>query len=175
MTKYTPLKIAVSRCLLGDEVRYDGTAKTCDQLSILHRYNAEIIAFCPEVAIGMGVPRLPIQLELLDGQVHARRKKGTKHDYTESLRHYAQQFASHHADLIAVISKRSSPSCGFKNAKLFDNNQLVSQQASGIFINELKQLLPALKIIDEDVLADKLGRQVFDDWLKQKALQMQGS
>jgi len=163
------LKIAISRCLLGEQVRYDGTAKSCNQLSLLKNYNCEIIAFCPEVSIGMGVPRLPIQLDLVAGEILARRKEDISFDYTRALSDYAEEFAKLHSDLIAVINKKSSPSCGYKSTKLYDENELIHQHASGIFIDRLQQLLPEIYIIDEEALSDHVNRQRFEAWLKQKS------
>ena len=163
------LKIAISRCLLGEEVRYDGTAKPCDQLSLLKNYDCEIIAFCPEVAIGMGVPRLPIQLDLVGSEILARRKEDNAYDYTQALSNYAEEFAQQHSDLAAVINKKSSPSCGYKTTKLYEDNVLIHQHASGIFIDKLQQLLPGIMIIDEEGLEDTNRRKEFEDWLKQKS------
>jgi len=163
------LKIAVSRCLLGEAVRYDGSAKPCEQLSLLNQIDTEIVAFCPEVSIGMGVPRLPIQLDLVDGDVLARRKENVAYDYTKPLSEYAQTFARQYPDLVAVINKKSSPSCGYQTTKLYQSGELIHQQASGIFIEKLKQLLPGLYVIDEEMLGNSRQREEFVTWLKQKS------
>lgn len=163
------LKIAISRCLLGEVVRYDGTAKPCGQLSILDTFDCEIIAFCPEVSIGMGVPRLPIQLDRVNGEILARRKEDIAFDYTEALSNYAEDFAQKHSDLAVVINKKASPSCGYKTTKLYEEGVLIHQHASGIFIRRLQQLLPGIMIIDEEGLDDNDRRKEFEDWLKQKS------
>jgi len=56
------IKIAVSSCLLGEAVRYDGTDKHIEYITqqLAKEYN--LISLCPEMAVGMGVPRLPIHL-----------------------------------------------------------------------------------------------------------------
>ncbi|MDH5661345.1 MAG: DUF523 domain-containing protein, partial [Gammaproteobacteria bacterium] len=55
-------KIAVSSCLLGEAVRYDGTDKHVEYITqkLAHEYT--LISLCPEMAVGMGVPRPPIHL-----------------------------------------------------------------------------------------------------------------
>ncbi len=62
-------KIGISSCLLGNRVRYDGE----------HQYNAkitetldkhfELVPFCPEMDIGLGVPRSKIQLVEQSNQI----------------------------------------------------------------------------------------------------------
>src|SRR4029077_1597068 len=54
-------RVGISRCLLGDDVRYDGTNKRSAAVAELSTY-VEWVPVCPEVEVGMGVPREPIQL-----------------------------------------------------------------------------------------------------------------
>ena len=56
------IKIAVSSCLLGEAVRYDGTDKHVEFITQQLALNYNLISLCPEMAVGMGVPRLPIHL-----------------------------------------------------------------------------------------------------------------
>src|SRR6185436_20549152 len=55
-------RVGISRCLLGDAVRYDGTDKRADDLLRDLGARVEWIPVCPEVEVGMGTPREPIQL-----------------------------------------------------------------------------------------------------------------
>ncbi|MCK4711020.1 MAG: DUF523 domain-containing protein [Gammaproteobacteria bacterium] len=166
------IKLAVSQCLLGDNVRYDGSSNLCTEISNLSIPNIQfnIIPFCPEVAIGMGTPRLPIQLDSVADMNRARRVNNPVEDFTEALKSYAQSFISEHADLIGLINKKGSPSCGYKSTKLYFNNQLVGTDASGIFLAELKSLKPEIIIIDEIGLENTEIREDFLCNIKQKAL-----
>lgn len=170
-SKLVRVKIAISRCLLGDAVRYDATARYSAEIEKFKEY--DIIPFCPEVATGMGVPRPPIQLELINNDILARRCDGEKIDYTSKLAGFAESFVSQHPDLCAVINKRSSPSCGHQSAKLFEGNQLIHQQADGIFIDTVKKRLPGIVIVDEEELGRPEKSKAFQAYLKQKALQGQ--
>ena len=68
-------KILVSRCLLGQRVRYDGGAH--GPFSLLEHWQQEgrIVALCPEVAGGLSTPRAPAEIlggqgaQVLDGQL----------------------------------------------------------------------------------------------------------
>src|SRR5690606_33117788 len=64
--------IGVSSCLLGQRVRYDGGHKR--EAFVVEDLAArfELLPICPEMAIGMGVPRPPLQLILEDDGIHAR-------------------------------------------------------------------------------------------------------
>lgn len=163
------IKLAVSRCLLGDKVRYDGTDKYCANILSETKLHFEIIPFCPEMAIGMGVPRLPIRLDKINEEIHARRICDADYDYTEPLSEYALQFSTEHPDLKGLISKKGSPSCGYLNAKLFHNDKVTQFDESGIFIAHLLKLIPHLLIIDEVNFEDVGRRSSFLNSLKQKS------
>ena len=142
--------IAVSRCLLGDEVRYDGTAKYCEKIFELDTEQYEIIPYCPELAIGLSVPRLPMRLDKVNNVVFARQIKDNRIDYTEQLKDYARKFLDENQGLSIVITKKSSPSCGYQSTKLYEDSVLLNQRVSGIFIAELERIKPDLLIIDEE-------------------------
>jgi len=141
--------IAVSRCLLGDKVRYDGTAKCCEKLFELNRKQYEIIPYCPELAIGLSVPRLPMRLDKVNGVIFARQIKDNRIDYTGQLKDYARKFLEENQGLSIVITKKGSPSCGYKSSKLYEDSLLLEHKVSGIFIAEIERLKPDLLIIDE--------------------------
>ena len=62
------IKIAVSSCLLGEAVRYDGTDKHIEYITQQLAIDYNLISICPEMAVGMGVPRPAIQL-IDDGKI----------------------------------------------------------------------------------------------------------
>jgi len=152
--------IAVSRCLLGDKVRYDGTAKCCEKISELNTEQYEIIPYCPELAIGLPVPRLPMRLDKVNGDIFARQIKDNRIDYTEQLKHYARKFIAENQGLSVVITKKGSPSCGYNSSKLYENSVLSNQKVSGIFIAELERLKPDILIIDEQ---DFVNSEIFPE------------
>ena len=120
-----------------------------------------MVPFCPEVAIGMGTPRPPIQLDLLGTEIRARRVGDVTKDYTDALKQYACKFLAANPELVAVINKRASPSCGHQSTKLYEYNMLIKNDATGIFINELIRLKPGLLIIDEVAFMDESKRLLF--------------
>ena len=160
------IKIAISRCLLGDNVRYDGTSKKCNEISQYINTIYEVIPYCPEVAIGLETPRLPMRLDFIDGDIRARQIRDPSEEYTELLKEYAFKFKHQHPDLRAVITKKGSPSCGHLSSKLFLKDDVINTEASGIFIAQLAKLMPDLMIIDELGFTNKWTRTEFLKLLK---------
>ncbi|MDO9172836.1 MAG: DUF523 domain-containing protein, partial [bacterium] len=107
------MKIAVSRCLLGEAVRYDGKSKPCAAVRKLLAARAELVAVCPEVEVGMSVPREAVDLL---GAPEAPRMVGaeTGADWTARMDAWARGRV---ADLLeqgiaGAVLKARSPSCG---------------------------------------------------------------
>ena len=63
--------VAVSSCLLGEKVRYNGTDKFCSTVAELAG-QIRLLPLCPEVAIDLGIPRTPIRLIGFEAGVRAR-------------------------------------------------------------------------------------------------------
>jgi uncharacterized protein YbbK (DUF523 family) len=112
-------KILVSACLLGNKVRYD--ANDVPTISnLLDDWNAEgrLIAFCPEVAGGLSVPRLPAEIQsedgnaVLDGTAKVLDNQGN--DVSENFINGAKKAleAAQSNNIKVAILKSKSPSCG---------------------------------------------------------------
>lgn len=150
------IKIAVSACLLGHKVRYDGKEKKhsliLDILAVQYSEKLEIIPFCPEVAIGLGVPRAKIQLvQQKDEQIRVLGVENHTLDVTEALQSCAESFLRQNTDLKAMIVKSKSPSCGSGSTPLFSPKDACQPIAlsSGFFVQNLKVLKPELVIIED--------------------------
>lgn len=160
--KHAPrrLRLCVSSCLLGEKVRYDGgdRREPCitDELS----RSCELIAICPEVAIGLGVPRPPVRLEQRDGRVEALGIDDPGFDITERLCAYAQQQIPRLAGIDGYIFKGRSPSCGVNSTPLFCNG-VETGRGAGLFAAAIMQALPLLPIIEETALRDAARRADF--------------
>src|SRR5271167_3244684 len=88
-----PIRVGVSSCLLGEQVRFDGGHKRCDFLiDTLGRF-VEFVPVCPELEIGLGVPRESIRLIRDDGDIAAIRLVGNKTglDHTGKMNSYAER------------------------------------------------------------------------------------
>lgn len=165
-TRAKPL-VGISACLCGDRVRYDGREKGFPDLVAILEKQLELLNVCPEVAIGMGVPRPPIQLTLNQGVVEARGVTNPSHDVTTALQDYAQLLIKGHSPfnsgkntLCGFILKSRSPSCGVGSTPMYKNNHPVGF-GSGIFSQQLQQQLPWLPIAEEESLLESEHQQNF--------------
>ena len=150
MSANKPLFV-ISRCLLGETVRYDAKSQalSANELQQIDK-EKQLLPLCPEVAIGLTIPRPPIQLrEYADGY-HAVVIENPVLDYTDALRAYAAHILQQHPELKGCILKQKSPSCGSGKTKLYDDKgQLQHSNGWGIFADELRRLKPELIIRSE--------------------------
>ena len=155
------IRVGVSSCLLGQEVRYDGGHKrNAYMLNNLSGY-FEFVPYCPEVAIGMGVPRPPIRLVRREDGVHAVGIDDPAMDKTEALRDYAFEVAGQLGDIAGYILKKDSPSCGMARVRVFDHNNVPAKVGSGIYAATLMECLPNLPVEEEGRLMDPVLRENF--------------
>lgn len=141
----TKPRILVSSCLLGQKVRYDGHHKHCPSISELQE-EFDISAICPETEAGLGVPRPPINLHEVDGVYMALGANDLKHDVTQKLKNWIEEFLNNNYAHGAIF-KSKSPSCGYKTTPVYSKNN--SFKDSGLFTKELLLRMPELPIIDE--------------------------
>ena len=142
--------LGVSSCLLGMNVRYDGNNKHHSFIASVLNKHFDLLPICPEVAIGMGVPRTPIQLRIIDGELHAVGAGNHVQNVTTALQAYGQQQATHARAFCGYIFKSRSPSCGVSDTKIFSDHGVSTGQ--GIYAREIVHALPYLPVIDETQL-----------------------
>lgn len=155
------IRIGVSSCLLGEEVRFDRGRKrssfVADQLA---RYFG-LRSVCPEVAIGLGVPREPIRLQ---GEPQNPRVVGVKTrelDVTEPLQAYGRRMARELGPISGYVFKSKSPSCGLFRVKVYDAKGTSVGQGRGAYARALTEALPLLPVEEEGRLNDPVLRENF--------------
>jgi uncharacterized protein YbbK (DUF523 family)/uncharacterized protein YbgA (DUF1722 family) len=149
------MRIGISACLLGDEVRYDGGHKRDKFLTETLGPLVEWVKVCPEVEVGMGTPREPIRLVDEAGVIRLR-TVNTGFDHTSSMTAYAARKTAALAgeDLCGYILKTDSPSCGMTGVKVYGGKGPPSRSGVGIFARELLARFPHLPVEEEGRLAD---------------------
>jgi uncharacterized protein YbbK (DUF523 family) len=125
-------RVGISACLLGEAVRYDGGHKRDAVLIDALGRRVEWVAVCPEVEIGLGTPREPIQL-VWSGDVTRLRAVATGVDLTERMSQYAGMRVAALAkqNLSGYVFKARSPSCGVKGVKIYDQGPRVGDRGLG--------------------------------------------
>jgi uncharacterized protein YbbK (DUF523 family)/uncharacterized protein YbgA (DUF1722 family) len=156
------LKIGVSGCLLGNAVRFDGQHARSNFVLELAKEHAEFISFCPEVEMGMSVPRETVRLVQQNGEIVMKGSRSSK-DYTSQMRDfsYTKAKALIALDLDACIVKSKSPSCGMERVKVYLENGHPTKRGSGMFTATLQDLAPDLPIEEEGRLNDPVLRENF--------------
>ncbi len=154
------IPIGISSCLLGENVRFDGGHKRDYYIvGTLSQY-FEFRPYCPEVAIGLGVPRPTLHLIKTENGIRCVGIKDPSHDVTEPLQAYAEQQQLRHTDLCGYILKKGSPSCGMERVKVFSNGQ-PQRDGIGIYAQMLLQQHPLLPVEEEGRLGDPTLRENF--------------
>src|ERR1700722_2589117 len=112
-----PIRIGISACLLGKEVRFDGGHKRCDFLVDVFGPFVKFVPVCPEVEIGLGVPRETLRLVRGGGEIRLLGKSGA--DRTDAMSRYAERRAAalSNDDLSGYVLKKDSPSCGMERVR----------------------------------------------------------
>ncbi len=162
----SPIRIGVSSCLLGISVRYDGGHKRNDFLVDELGPRVEWVAVCPEVEVGMGVPRESVRLAR---GAHGRtlmlgNQSGA--DWTARMEAFAARRMEElaRAHLSGYVLKSRSPSCGTIGVSLFQDSDPATQsrdEGVGLFAAALLRRLPDLPIEEEGRLADPQPRARF--------------
>jgi uncharacterized protein YbgA (DUF1722 family)/uncharacterized protein YbbK (DUF523 family) len=164
MSKWEPQKIrlGVSACLLGQEVRYDGGHKRDTFLTDTLGPFVEWVPVCPEVEIGLGVPRPPIRLV---GDAAAPRLvvEKTGEDLTTRMQRWASRRIAELGalGLHGYVLKRSSPSCGLIRVRVYGEDGTPGRVGRGVFAAALTDALPLLPVEEEGRLTDAGIRESF--------------
>jgi uncharacterized protein YbgA (DUF1722 family)/uncharacterized protein YbbK (DUF523 family) len=156
------LSIGISSCLLGERVRFDSGHKN-------HSYITQTLAdyfdfrpFCPEVAIGLGIPREPIRLVMSEpgGEVRCVGTKNPDKDVTEPLKAMAREQFEWVSKLDGYIVKKDSPSCGMERVKVYTRD-MPKRDGTGIYAAEILGAFPHLPVEEEGRLGDAGLRENF--------------
>jgi uncharacterized protein YbgA (DUF1722 family)/uncharacterized protein YbbK (DUF523 family) len=158
----SPIRIGISSCLLGQNVRYDGGHKRDRFLLDAFGPFVEWVPVCPEVELGLGTPRETIRLERHRTGVRlVAPASGT--DHTEPMRRYARARVSalEGEDLSGYILKKDSPSCGLERVRVYEAKGPASRKGRGIFAEQLVEHFPGLPVEEEGRLLDGRLRESF--------------
>jgi uncharacterized protein YbbK (DUF523 family) len=157
-----PIRLGVSSCLLGAEVRYDGGHKHDPYLTDVVGRWFEWVPVCPEVELGLGVPRPPIRL--VHGGDNPRLVEPVSGDeLTERMENYAREKVHQlqEAGLDGFILKGASPSCGVEGVKVFGQDESPSRNGVGVFARMLIRRWPDLPVAEEGWLENSDRRRDF--------------
>jgi uncharacterized protein YbgA (DUF1722 family)/uncharacterized protein YbbK (DUF523 family) len=158
------IKIGISSCLLGNNVRWNGGHQRDSYLTeTLGRY-VEWVPVCPEVEVGLGIPRETLRLV---GDPENPRLVFTKtgNDITERMQQWAESrlddLAREH--LCGFIFKCDSPSSGMVRVKVYNKKGMPQKKGVGIFARAFMDRFPLIPVEDDGRLRDPSIRENFFD------------
>jgi uncharacterized protein YbgA (DUF1722 family)/uncharacterized protein YbbK (DUF523 family) len=158
----SPIKLGISSCLLGNEVRYDGGHKLDRFLTNTLGQYVTFIPVCPEVECGFSVPREAMRLV---GHPQSPRLMTvrTRNDHTARMLQWAQGrvVELEHAGLCGFVFKSGSPSSGMERVKVYQDQGIPAKTGVGLFARAFMEHFPLLPVEDEGRLHDPKLRENF--------------
>lgn len=146
-------RVVLSRCLELAACRYDGGGIRSEVVRRLAPW-VEWVPVCPEVRIGLGVPRDPIRIERSSPGDLRLVQPSTGLDLTERMLGFAESFADGTAAVDGVLLKSRSPSCGLGDVKIYEGEEPVTTAGTGLFAAVLRERYGGVAMADEVALAD---------------------
>ena len=156
------LRIGISACLLGQEVRFDGGHKRDRFLTDVLGPFVEFVAVCPEVELGLGTPRETLRLvRSTNGLRMITTRTGI--DHTDAMAAWARCRLDElgREDLCGYVLKKDSPSCGMERVKVFGTGGMPERHGRGLFAAALIERFPNLPVEEEGRLSDPRLRENF--------------
>lgn len=155
------IRLGISGCLLGQKVRFDGNHKLDNFLTGTLGQFFEWVPVCPEVGIGLGVPRPPIRLVGSPRAPRAVSVKDPTVDVTDKLAAYGKEQARELDDLSGYVFKSKSPSCGLQRVKTYQGGGAPAANGRGIYAEAFLASQPWLPTEEEGRLNDPRLRENF--------------
>jgi uncharacterized protein YbgA (DUF1722 family)/uncharacterized protein YbbK (DUF523 family) len=157
-----PIRLGISACLLGHEVRYNGGhSKDSFIVETLGKY-VEFVSVCPEVECGFPTPREAFRLV---GIPDAPRfiTSNTKKDYTERMRTWAEKRTAEleQEGLCGFIFRKGSPSSGMERVKVYSEKGMPVKKGIGMFARAFMKRFPLLPVEEDGRLHDLKLRENF--------------
>ena len=161
--KETRPRLVLSRCLELDACRYNGATIRAPLVTALAEH-VELVPVCPEIEVGLGVPRDPIRLVRPDGGGTRLVQPSTGRDLTGAMRGFGSAFLDGLSDVDGFLLKSRSPSCGIDGAKVYAGagDALPVDEEAGMFAAAVLERFRHHPVEHERHLADP---EIRDHWL----------
>ena len=157
------IKIGMSSCLLGEEVRWDADHKHDQYVRDVLGSYFDYVSICPEVDVGMGVPRETVALYgTLENPKMITKRSQT--DWTKKMNHYTKNRIHEltKENLCGYVFKSKSPSCGIGKVPIYSEfGSSRMRHGSGMFASSFVKVFPLVPVEDEGRLHDPVIRENF--------------
>ena len=156
------IQVGISSCLLGDEVRYNGGHKHSSLCTRDLSSYFEFVSVCPEVSIGLGVPRKPIRLVGNPADPDIVGVENPDHNVTQPMKIFAREKVKELGELSGYIFIKGSPSCGLFRVKVYnDNGYPQEEMGRGVYAKVVTDTYPLLPVEEVGRLMDAVLRENF--------------
>ncbi len=157
-----PIRIGVSSCLLGAEVRFDGGHKRNDFVTGVFGRFVEFVPVCPEFELGLGVPRESLRLTRAAGELRMVGNRSGA-DHTAAMNQFAARRVAALAreELSGYVLKKDSPSCGMERVRVYGAGGTPARDGRGLLAAALIERYPHLPVEEEGRLNDPRLRENF--------------
>jgi uncharacterized protein YbgA (DUF1722 family)/uncharacterized protein YbbK (DUF523 family) len=154
------LQIGISSCLIGNRVRHNGEHKANEWLLTQLAPFVSWVAICPELEMGLGVPRETMRLVGI-----ATRPRlitfNSKEDQTEKAEQTIDRILKKDFKLDGFIFKKDSPTCGLERVKVYGPSGIPVKNGMGLFAKAVQEKFPKIPMIEEGRLSDPNQREFF--------------
>jgi uncharacterized protein YbgA (DUF1722 family)/uncharacterized protein YbbK (DUF523 family) len=156
------IKLGISSCLLGENVRYDGGHRLDRFLTETLGQYVEYVPVCPETECGLGIPRESMRLV---GNPESPRLVTTRTqiDHTEKMKRWSEERVLElgKEDLCGFIFKSDSPSSGMERVKVYNEKGMPEKRGVGMFAKVFMERFPLIPVEEEGRLHDIHLRENF--------------
>lgn len=157
-----PIKVGISSCLLGEKVRFDSGHKQSTYVNKELRDYFTFVSVCPEVGMGLPVPRPTIRLISDKERIALVETKDASKDHTAGMMAFTTRRVAQlqNEDLCGYIVCAKSPSCGMERVKVYGNGH-ASTDGVGLYTQHLMQQMPWLPVEEDGRLNDPVLKENF--------------
>lgn len=156
------IKIGVSACVVGEKVRFDSYHKINNFLVKDFSEYVKFVPVCPEVGIGMPVPRPVIRLISEEERVALVESKNQDKVYTQQMLDYSENKVEDliSEDLCGYVVCAKSPTCGMERVKVYKKHS-ASKEGVGLYTKVLMEKMPWLPVEEDGRLHDPFLKENF--------------
>jgi len=157
-----PIRIGVSTCLLGQEVRHDGGHSRDRFVTDVLSQWVDFVPTCPEVEVGMGTPRPTLRL-VDEGEGVRMIAPSSETDHTKEMTTFTKKRAAFldRSGIDGYVLKKNSPSCGMERVRVYRGKALHHKRGRGLFAAGLMERVPGLPVEEDGRLNDPILRENF--------------
>jgi uncharacterized protein YbgA (DUF1722 family)/uncharacterized protein YbbK (DUF523 family) len=156
------ITVGISSCLLGEKVRFDSGHKQSTYVNKELRDYFDFVSVCPEVGMGLPVPRPTIRLMSNEERIALVDTKDASNDHTDGMMHFTREKVAELKDteMCGYIVCAKSPSCGMERVKVYTRGH-ARTDGVGLYTKHLMKKMPWLPVEEDGRLNDPVLKENF--------------